>query len=299
MADPVEEIGGLRVVRTVAALRQAVGSWRAARQRVALVPTMGALHAGHLSLVGRGRNSCDRVVATLFVNPTQFGPNEDFTRYPRDEAGDAAKLVGAGCDLLYAPGVAEMYPQGFATNVTVGPIADRLEGAFRPGHFAGVATVVAKLLLQSQADVACFGEKDYQQLQVIRRLVRDLDIAVRIDGVPTVREADGLALSSRNVYLTPADRAIAPALHRTLADLGARTRAGTLALAAAGDAGRRALAEAGFTGIDYVEIVDTESLAPIDRLDRPARILAAAWLGQTRLIDNLPVLPATSPAPAP
>jgi pantoate--beta-alanine ligase len=291
MSDFSERIGGLPVVRTVAALRERVAAWHAAGQRVGVVPTMGALHAGHLSLVAHGRAQCDRVLATLFVNPTQFGPNEDFTRYPRDEAGDAAKLLGAGCSLLYAPGVAEMYPEGFATTVTVGPVADRLDGVFRPGHFAGVATVVAKLLLQTQADVACFGEKDYQQLQVIRRLVRDLDIAVRIDGVPTVREADGLALSSRNAYLSPAERAVAPALHRVLADLAARATAGTLAPGDAGDAARPALLQAGFTRLDYVEIVDAETLQPLERLDRPGRILGAAWLGRTRLIDNLPVAP--------
>jgi pantoate--beta-alanine ligase len=287
MMETPEKLGGLAVVRNVAALRRTIDGWHEAGQGVALVPTMGALHAGHLSLVAHGKGLCDRVVATLFVNPTQFGPNEDFTRYPRDEAGDAAKLVGAGCDLLYAPGVAD----GFATTVTVGPIAERLDGAFRPGHFAGVATVVAKLLLQAQADVACFGEKDYQQLQVIRRLVRDLDIPVRIEGVATIREADGLALSSRNVYLTPAERAIAPVLYRTLVALAGRVAAGALSPMAAGAEARSRLADAGFTKIDYVEIVDAASLAPLEALDRPGRFLAAARLGRTRLIDNFPVLP--------
>lgn len=291
MFEIPEKIGGLPIVRTVAALRRTVAAWHDAGQGVALVPTMGALHAGHLRLVAHGRGMCDRLVATLFVNPTQFGPNEDFGRYPRDEAGDAAKLAASGCDLLYAPPVAEMYPDGFATTVTPGPIAERLDGQFRPGHFAGVATVVTKLLLQAQPDVACFGEKDYQQLRIIHRIVRDLDIPVRIEGVPTVREGDGLALSSRNAYLTPAERAIAPSLQRTLADLASRIAGGALLPGAAGDAGRSALEQAGFTRVDYVEIVDAASLVALDRLDRPGRILAAAWLGRTRLIDNLPVPP--------
>lgn len=294
----LEKIGGLPIVRTVAALRRTVGDWHDAGQGVALVPTMGALHAGHLALVARAKGLCDRAVATLFVNPTQFGPDEDFARYPRDEAGDAAKLAAAGCDLLYAPTVAEMYPDGFATKITAGPIAERLDGPFRPGHFAGVATVVTKLLLQAQADVACFGEKDYQQLQIIQRIVRDLDIPVRIEGVPTVREADGLALSSRNAYLTPAERAIAPSLQRILAGLARHVVEGALSPGAAGEAGRSELEKAGFTRVDYVEFVDAASLAPLDRLDRPARILAAAWLGRTRLIDNLPVLPAGPPGAA-
>ncbi len=201
-----ERIGKLAVARNVAELRRRVRAWRRAGETVALVPTMGALHAGHLVLVMRARELCDRVVASLFVNPTQFAPNEDFARYPRDESGDAAKLAAARCDLLYAPPLEEMYPQGFSTSVSVGALADGQCGRFRPGHFAGVATVVTKLLQQAQADVACFGEKDWQQLQVIRRVVRDLDIAVRIEGVPIVREADGLALSSRNAYLSPAER---------------------------------------------------------------------------------------------
>ena len=207
----------------MADLRAVVGAWHRAGERVALVPTMGALHRGHLALVERGRALCPRVVTSLFVNPTQFGPNEDFSRYPRDEATDAALLAGGGCDLLYAPDVAQMYPAGFAAMVTPGPIAERQCGPFRPGHFAGVATVVSKLLLQSQADVALFGEKDFQQLQVIRRVARDLDIPVEIEGVPTVRDSDGLALSSRNVYLSPEQRTVAPAYpQRTVADNAVR-----------------------------------------------------------------------------
>ncbi|HXP32207.1 MAG TPA: pantoate--beta-alanine ligase [Stellaceae bacterium] len=286
-----ERLGGLAVARTVAALRAHVAAWHESGESVALVPTMGALHAGHLALVARARECCPLVVASLFVNPTQFGPAEDFSRYPRDEAADAAKLAAAGCDLLFAPGVAEMYPAGFATTVEPGPIAERLCGPFRPGHFRAVATIVAKLLLQIRPEIACFGEKDYQQLQVIRRIVRDLDIPVRIEGVPTVREADGLALSSRNAYLSPEERRIAPALHRALAAVGERVRRDGVAPAAAAAEGRAALLRAGFAKIDYLEICDAESLAPLERLDRPARVLAAAHLGKTRLIDNLTLLP--------
>jgi pantoate--beta-alanine ligase len=283
-----ERVAGQAAARSVAALRQHVAAWRAAGETVALVPTMGALHAGHLALVARGREFAGRVVASIFVNPTQFGPNDDFGRYPRDEAGDAAKLVAARCDLLYAPGVEAMYPQGFATVVTAGAIAEGLCGRFRPGHFAGVATVVSKLLLQSACDVACFGEKDYQQLQVIRSVARDLDIPVRIEGVPTVREADGLALSSRNAYLAPAERAIAPALHRVLAETAARVERGETIAGALGS-GLAALGRAGFTRIDYLEACEAETLAPLTDADRPGRLLAAAWLGRTRLIDNVPL----------
>lgn len=278
------------VVRDVAALRRAVAAWRAAGERLALVPTMGALHAGHLALVARARTLCPRVVASLFVNPTQFGPNEDFARYPRDEAADAAKLAGAGCDLLYAPSVAAMYPAGFATAVDPGPLAERLCGRFRPGHFRGVATVVAKLLNQARPDVACFGEKDYQQLQIIRRLVADLDLGVAIEGVATVREPDGLALASRNAYLDAAERKVAPALHRALAQVASDIRGGADPHAAAA-AGAASLIEAGFARVDYLEACDAETLEPLARLDRPGRVLGAAWLGRARLIDNLPLDP--------
>jgi len=285
-----ERVGALPAVRSVAALRAAVAAWRAAGDSVALVPTMGALHAGHLALVARGRALARRAVASLFVNPAQFGPAEDLSRYPRDEAGDAAKLASAGCDLLYAPDVAEIYPAGFATTVQPGAIAERLDGRFRPGHFVGVATVVTKLLLEARPDVACFGEKDFQQLQIIRRVARDLDIPVRIEGVPTVREADGLALSSRNAYLSPVERAVAPALHRLLAAAVARIGAGA-APAAAAAAAREGLLRAGFASVDYVEVCDAETLEALSAVDRPARILAAARLGTTRLIDNLPIAP--------
>jgi pantoate--beta-alanine ligase len=281
----------LPTVRTVPELRAVVRDWHAAGERVALVPTMGALHRGHVALVERGRALCPRVVTSLFVNPTQFGPNEDFSRYPRDEAKDAALLASVGCDLLYAPEVAEIYPDGFAAKVDPGPIAARQCGPFRPGHFAGVATVVSKLLLQSQAEVALFGEKDFQQLQVIRRVVRDLDIPVVIEGVPTVRESDGLALSSRNIYLTPEQRTIAPALYRTLTEMARRLSAGEAVAAVTAD-GLERLRRAGFTSIDYLDVADAETLAPLKRLDRPGRILGAVWLGKTRLIDNIPVVSA-------
>ena len=212
-----------------------------------------------------------------------------FSRYPRDEAADAALLAGVGCDLLYAPDVAQMYPTGFATTVTPGPIAERQCGPFRPGHFAGVATIVSKLLLQSQANVAIFGEKDFQQLQVIRRVARDLDIPVEIEGVPTVRESDGLALSSRNVYLTPEQRAVAPALYRTLREMARRLEAGE-DLGTVTATGLASLQRAGFTSIDYLDVADAETLEPLGSMDRAGRILSAVWLGKTRLIDNIAVV---------
>ncbi len=282
--------GSLAIVRTVAELRARVRIWRAGGERVGLVPTMGALHDGHLSLVARAQEDCDRVVVTLFVNPKQFGPNEDFARYPRDESADAAKLGAAGADLLYAPDVAMMYGDGFATTVTVVGLTDGMEGAVRPGHFAGVATVVAKLLNQAGADDAYFGEKDYQQLAVIRRLADDLDIATRIHGVPTVREADGLALSSRNAYLTNDQRKIAPALQRGLA-AAAAALAGGAAVQSTLDAACAAILKAGFDAVDYVELRDAYTLASLSTLTRPARLLAAARLGKTRLLDNLAVDP--------
>ncbi len=282
---------GIDIVRSVADLRGRVRAWRTQGLTVALVPTMGALHQGHLSLVAAGLSRADRVVASVFVNPTQFGPNEDFDRYPRQEEADAALLAGAGCHLLYAPTAAEMYPAGFATTVTVAGLSDGLCGAVRPGHFAGVATVVAKLLLQCLPDIALFGEKDFQQLKVIERMARDLDIPVAIAGVPTHREPDGLAMSSRNRYLSPDERRIAPALHRTLTEIAAALRAGR----PAGEACRTAAADliaAGFAAVDYVEVRDAATLAPAERLDgRKLRIIAAARLGNARLIDNIGVEP--------
>lgn len=280
----------LKIVRTVAELRAQVAAWKAAGERVALVPTMGALHEGHLSLVQLARTHVQRVVASVFVNPTQFGPNEDFDAYPRNEARDAELLAGAGCDMLFAPTVAEMYPDGFATTVTVTGVSEPLDGQARPGHFAGVATVVSKLLNQAQPDVAVFGEKDYQQLQVIRRLVRDLDLPVEIVGAPTARAADGLALSSRNAYLTEAERAIAPQLSAALRAAIAELNAGGRIDAAEARA-VETLRAAGFGRIDYVEVRDAADLSRLGPgpVDRPARILAAAVLGRTRLIDNMAV----------
>jgi len=278
------------IVRTVAELRARVRSWRTAGERVGLVPTLGALHEGHLSLVRLAKENARRCVASVFVNPTQFGPNEDFDAYPRSEARDAELLASVGCDLLYAPTVAEMYPEGFATTVTVAGVSEPLDGAARPGHFAGVATVVSKLLLQAGPDLAVFGEKDYQQLQVIRRLVRDLDIPVEIVGGPTARAYDGLALSSRNAYLSDDERRIAPEIHRALSAAAEQLRAGRPVAETEAEAVRR-LADAGFARIDYIEVRGSEDLARLGPgpIQPPARILAAAVLGRTRLIDNLPV----------
>lgn len=282
--------GNLDIVRSVADLRARVKYWRDQGLTVAMVPTMGALHDGHLTLVRAALERADRVVASVFVNPTQFGPNEDLSRYPRQEARDAELLDGAGCHLLFAPKVEEMYPDGFATTVSVTGVSAPLEGAFRPGHFDGVATVVSKLLLQCLPDVALFGEKDWQQLAVIRRMARDLDLPVRIEGVPTVREADGLALSSRNAYLSAEDRAVAPALHRALQTVADGLRQGKGAQELCFRASADVLA-AGFASVDYIEVRDAASMAPVTTLDRPVRVLAACRLGTTRLIDNIGVEP--------
>jgi pantoate--beta-alanine ligase len=277
-----------RIVRTVSELRRLVGDWQKAGDAVALVPTMGALHAGHLALARDARRRASRVLVSIFVNPTQFGPNEDFARYPRDEERDVGALAELGVDAVYAPSAAEVYPPGFATAIMVGGPAEGLETDFRPLFFRGVATVVAKLLLASLPDCAIFGEKDYQQLAVIKRMVADLDLPVEVVGYPTVRESDGLALSSRNAYLTAAERETAPQLFRILAAAAARIGSGNAAddvIAAA----RRELAEAGFR-IDYVALRNAESLSPITDISRePLRLLAAVWLGRTRLIDNIAV----------
>jgi pantoate--beta-alanine ligase len=278
----------LPVARDVAGLRAAVADWRRQGHTVGLVPTMGALHEGHLSLVRAAKERCGRVVASLFVNPRQFAPHEDFERYPRDEAGDARLLAAAGCDLLFAPERAAMYPPGFSTNVIVADVSTPLEGEFRPHFFGGVATVVTKLLLQCLPDVAFFGEKDYQQLLVIKRMAADLDMPVEIKGCPTVREHDGLAMSSRNAYLSADQRRIAGRLNLVLHEAIKAVRAGEPIAEAEAEAARH-LAAAGFSDVDYVAIRDAETLAPIATLARPARILAAAWLGKTRLIDNMAV----------
>jgi pantoate--beta-alanine ligase len=279
----------LTVVRSVGELRAAIAAWRAARQTIGLVPTMGALHEGHMTLMRTARSRTNRVIATIFVNPTQFGPNEDLSAYPREEAQDIEKLRADGIDLLFAPDVSEMYPDGFATTVAVTGISEGLCGEFRPGHFAGVATIVTKLILQSLPDIAFFGEKDYQQLQVIRRLARDLDIPAEIAGLPTVREADGLAISSRNQRLDPARRAIAPRLHGVLQMVAAQLTSGST-VGEACAAGRSELEAAGFDPVEYLEVRDSDSLQPAGKRPDPKRshrVLAAAWLGDVRLIDNI------------
>jgi len=274
-------------VRTIVELRAAVAAFRAEGARIALVPTMGALHAGHMALVEAAKRPGTKVVASIFVNPKQFGANEDLGRYPRKELADTRMLTEAGCDLLWMPPVEAMYPQGFATNVSVAGVSEGLDGAARPGHFDGVATVVAKLFNQVTPDIAYFGEKDFQQLAVIRRMVADLDLAVEIAGVPTQRDDDGLALSSRNVYLDDAQRAKAVALPRALGVAARAIEKGgdpEAALAAARDT----LTAAGFD-IDYVTLVDAETLAEHPDPTRGRRLLAAARMGATRLIDNIAI----------
>ena len=283
----------MQTVRDLSSLRAAVALYRAAGERVALVPTMGALHAGHMALVEAARKTGTRVVASIFVNPRQFGPNEDLARYPRREASDARMLADGGCDLLWAPPVEVMYPAGFVTNITVGDVSAHWDGEARPGHFDGVATVVTKLLNQVAPDCAYFGEKDFQQLAVIRRLVADLDIAVEIVGVPTQRDDDGLALSSRNIYLDADQRARAVALPRALG-VAARAIGRGEAVDEALAQARATLEGAGFA-IDYVGLADAETLAPEPAAERPRRLLAAARLGATRLIDNVAVDAAGAP----
>ncbi len=277
------------VLRDVAALRAAVRGWREKGERVALVPTMGALHAGHASLVTEGLKRADRVVASIFVNPTQFAPTEDFSKYPRTFDADLAKLAAAGASACFAPGVEDMYPKGFCTAVGLeGPAKADLEDRFRPTHFAGVATVVAKLLNQAGADCAIFGEKDYQQLKVVAQMARDLDIATEIVGAPTVREADGLAMSSRNVYLSPDERTKAVAIFGALSTAAGRIAAGEVLGHVMADA-REEIVAAGFA-IDYIEARHAETLDRVARrADGPIRVLAAAKLGATRLIDNVAV----------
>ena len=282
---------GITTSRTVADLRAHVAPWRKAGKSIALVPTMGALHAGHLSLVTLAKSKADRVVVSIFVNPIQFGPREDFNTYPRDEAGDIEKLRAAGADLVFAPNTAEMYPAGFSTKVSIGDLTEDLCGANRPNHFDGVATVVTKLLLQCAPDMAIFGEKDYQQLLVIKHLVRDLNVPVEVLGGDIVREKDGLALSSRNAYLSPAERKTAPLLHQTISEVAAALARGEGADAAC-VAGRFKLEAAGFR-VDYIAVRDPDTLKPLSGPVKHARVLAAAYLGKMRLIDNVPV-PATN-----
>ena len=280
--------GTVPVLRSVSTLRAQVKSWRARAETVALVPTMGALHAGHLELVRLAKARCSRAVVSIFVNPAQFAPNEDFDRYPRDEAGDLAKLAGAGCDLVWSPGRAEMYPEGFATRITPAGAAEGLESDFRPHFFGGVATVCCKLFTQVAPDIAVFGEKDYQQLAVVRQMVRDLDLPLEIVGLPTVREADGLAMSSRNAYLSLDQRRTAPTIHAVITAVAEAARRGA-AIDKAVAEGKKALESAGFK-VDYLEVRDAETLKAAEPgTQRPLRVLAAAWLGKTRLIDNIAI----------
>ncbi|WOJ88693.1 pantoate--beta-alanine ligase [Methylocapsa polymorpha] len=283
----VEGASRVRIVREAASLRAQVADWRRQGETIAFVPTMGALHAGHISLVGEAKTLASRVVMSIFVNPTQFAPTEDFGAYPRAFEADAAKFDAAGGDLLFAPAVENMYPQNFATLINVeGPAVAGLEDRFRPTHFSGVATIVAKLLNLCRADLAIFGEKDYQQLKVVTQMARDLDFETKILGAPTIREKDGLALSSRNVYLSAEERRVAPVLHAALARCAADISKGA-AIEAALDVARAALADAGFV-TDYVEARHAETLRPVASLvDGPIRLLAAAKLGKTRLIDNI------------
>jgi pantoate--beta-alanine ligase len=277
----------LHTVTTVQDLRRALLPWREKGESVALVPTMGALHKGHMALVEVAKKTAKRTVVSIFVNPMQFGPKEDLAAYPRPMDADKKLLVDAGCDLLFAPDVAEMYPDGSAAKISPGPLGDVLEGAFRPGHFTGVATVVTKLLMQAMPDIAFFGEKDYQQLLVIRRVTRDLNIPAHIVGVPTVRDADGLALSSRNAYLSPDERKRAVALPQTLEAMVTPLRTGVKVDEVLKE-GRTRLTSAGFE-VDYLELADAATLTPVRALQKPARLLVAARIGKTRLIDNVAV----------
>jgi pantoate--beta-alanine ligase len=279
----------LATVDSIGDLRTTVAAWRGAGQKIALVPTMGALHDGHLALVRAAQADCERVVATIFVNPLQFNAQADLDSYPATWERDVALLSEIGTDLLYAPRPAEMYPEGFATKVSVSKLTECLCGVARPGHFEGVATVVAKLLLQAAPDAAYFGEKDYQQLLVVRRMARDLDIPTRIEAVATVREPDGLALSSRNFKLSAEQRRRAPHLCRIMREVAAELAAGAAARPSL-DQGTRALRHAGFDRIDYLEMRDGTALGVLQRAEPGARLFAAAWLGDTRLIDNISVV---------
>jgi pantoate--beta-alanine ligase len=283
----------MEIVRTIADLRGHIAAWHKADQRVGLVPTMGALHNGHLALVRAAQAECDRVVTSIFVNPKQFAPTEDFGSYPRREMADLEILRSAGVDLVFIPPLDEMYPPGFATLVQVSGLTEGLCGAHRVGHFDGVTTVVTKLLIQALPDTAYFGEKDYQQLTVVTRLARDLDIPVRITGVPTVREADGLALSSRNVYLSAEERRLAPYLVQVLRSVAAGLVQDPNAVAREIARGSAALKEAGFA-VEYLEIREAETLALTSAATASSRVFAAVHLGKTRLIDNMPVAPPRS-----
>lgn len=288
-ASDSESYGALSVVRQVAALRELVRGWHLSSAKVGVVPTMGALHAGHLALVEAARRDCDRVIATIFVNPRQFNRADDLGSYPRDEGGDAAKLSAAGVDLLFAPPVEEVYPPGYQTRVAVPELSDCLCGAFRPGHMEGVATVVTKLFLMTRADRAYFGEKDFQQFLVVKRLARDLDIPVEVVPVATVRDSDGLALSSRNSLLTPAQRTKASVIYRILTVMAERLTVENAGAAQVLDWGRDQLLGGGIDRLDYLELRCSETLEALPRAERPSRLFVAGWMGNVRLIDNLAV----------
>jgi len=277
-----------KIYPTISAFRTELAALRKDGARIGLVPTMGALHEGHLSLVRETKKRADKVAVSIFVNPAQFAPHEDFDRYPRTLEADCARLAGTGCDLVFAPSAAEMYPRGFATAIQIGGPALGLESDFRPHFFGGVAIVVAKLLIAAMPDVAMFGQKDYQQLLVIRRMVADLGLPIEILGGAIVREADGLALSSRNAYLSEDERKVAGQLNLMLRAAINRLHKGD-AVVDVESAGAAALREAGFNSVDYVAVRDAETLEKITDLTRPARILAAAKIGATRLIDNMAV----------
>lgn len=280
----------MQILRETIALGELTGGWRRSGERVALVPTMGALHAGHMALVDAARARADRVIATIFVNPLQFGPTEDLARYPRREAADIELLEAHGCDAVWLPSADDLYPSEFATTVSVSGVSDRWDGSARPGHFAGVATVVAKLLIAVGPDIAVFGEKDFQQLAVIRRMVIDLGLPVEIVGVPTVRDDHGLALSSRNAYLTPEQLAQARALPKALEEARASIESGEYILVSTLLAvGRAKLIEAGFANVDYLALVEADTLEPLDHATGKMRLIAAATIGSTRLIDNMSV----------
>ncbi len=276
------------IIRTLVELRSKVAGWKAAGESVAVVPTMGALHQGHLSLVRAAKEACDRVIVTIFINPKQFNNPEDYKNYPRTEDEDARKLIALKADVVYVPDGDQMYPNGFATTVSVEGITQGLCGAHRAGHFDGVATIVTKLFTQTQADKAFFGEKDYQQLQVVTRLARDLDLPIEVIGCPTIREEDGLAMSSRNLLLSDRARTWAPELHRAMEEMSEGLLAGgdleTLRAAAVSRVER-----AGFTQVEYLDLRSADQLELMTTPDRPARLLAAAWLAGVRLIDNIAV----------
>jgi pantoate--beta-alanine ligase len=275
----------IETIRSPQDLRAKMDAWRSAGLKIALVPTMGALHEGHLDLVRAAKLAADKVVTSIFVNPTQFAAHEDLDRYPRTEGRDSDLLANTGCDVLYAPSKADIYPEGFATSVSVTGVTAHLEGSFRPHFFGGVATIVAKLFIQADPDLAFFGEKDWQQLQVVTKMATDLDLRVRVIGVATRREADGLAMSSRNAYLTPQQRQVAPALKHSLDRIIDAIAADDMSLTSTIEAAKLQLVATGFASVDYLTACHAHTLEPWHKGD-PLRVLGAAWLGQTRLIDN-------------